>query len=183
MGGCLPMLLQMPILVALFYFFPNAIELRGESFLWAEDLSTYDAFISWNKDIWLIGDHLSLFCLLMTITNIIYTKINMASTDTGQMGQFPFMKYMMYFMPLMFLFIFNDYSSGLSYYYFVSLLITIIQTFIIRKYFVDEEKLLKQIQENQKKPMKKSTWLSRIEEMQKQQQAMMEQQQKKQNRN
>ncbi|MBR0502948.1 MAG: membrane protein insertase YidC [Paludibacteraceae bacterium] len=182
MGGCLPMLLQMPILVALFYFFPNAIELRGESFLWAEDLSTYDAFISWNKDIWLIGDHLSLFCLLMTITNIIYTKINMASTDTGQMGQFPFMKYMMYFMPLMFLFIFNDYSSGLSYYYFVSLLITIIQTFIIRKYFVDEEKLLKQIQENQKKPMKKSTWLSRIEEMQKQQQAMMEQQ-KKQNRN
>lgn len=180
MGGCLPMLLQMPILIALFYFFPNAIELRGQSFLWAEDLSTYDAIISWNKDLWLIGDHISLFCLLMTITNFIYTKINMATTDTGQMNQMPIMKYMMYFMPVMFLFIFNDYSSGLSYYYFISLLITIIQTFVIRKYFVDEEKLLKKIQENQKKPMKKGTWLSRIEEMQKQSQAMMEQQRKQQ---
>mgnify|MGYP003397130503 CR=1 FL=1 len=176
MGGCLPMLLQMPILIALFYFFPNAIELRGESFLWAEDLSTYDAFITWGFNIPFIGDHLSLFCLLMTITNIVYTKINMASTDTGQMNQMPFMKYIMYFMPVMFLFIFNDYASGLSYYYFISLLITIIQTFVIRKYFVDEKKLLKQLQENQRKPMKKGTFLSRIEEMQKQQQAFLEQQ-------
>lgn len=170
------MLLQMPILIALFYFFPNAIELRGESFLWAEDLSTYDAFITWGFNIPFIGDHLSLFCLLMTITNIVYTKINMASTDTGQMNQMPFMKYIMYFMPVMFLFIFNDYASGLSYYYFISLLITIIQTFVIRKYFVDEKKLLKQLQENQRKPMKKGTFLSRIEEMQKQQQAFLEQQ-------
>jgi len=92
------------------------------------------------------------------------------------MNQMPFMKYIMYFMPVMFLFIFNDYASGLSYYYFISLLITIIQTFVIRKYFVDEKKLLKQLQENQRKPMKKGTFLSRIEEMQKQQQAFLEQQ-------
>ncbi len=182
MGGCLPMILQMPILVALFYFFPNAIELRGESFLWAEDLSTYDAILSWNFNIPLLGDHLSLFCILMTVTNIIYTKINMATTDSGQMNQMPFMKYMMYFMPVMFLFIFNDYASGLSYYYFVSLLFTIIQTYVIRKYFVDEKKLLQKLQENQKKPMKKGSWLTRIEEMQKQQQAMMEAQRNNQKR-
>ena len=180
MGGCLPMLLQMPFLVAFFYFFPTAIELRGKSFLWADDLSAYDAFVTWNANIPLIGDHLSLFCCLMTIANIVYTKVNMASSDTGQMNQMPFMKYMMYFMPLMFLFIFNDYSSGLSYYYLVSLLITILQTYVIRKFFVDEEKLLVKLKENQHKPMKKSTWLSRIEEMQKQQQAMMEAQKKNQ---
>ena len=181
MGGCLPMLLQMPFLIALFYFFPTAIELRGESFLWAEDLSSYDAIVSWNANIPIIsstfGNHISLFCLLMTITNIIYTKVNMSMTDTGQMNQMPFMKYMMYFMPLMFLFIFNDYASGLSYYYFVSLLITILQTYVIRKFFVDEEKLLEKIKEKQKQPRKKSSWLARLEEMQKQQMEMQKQMQ------
>ena len=187
MGGCLPMLLQMPFLIALFYFFPTAIELRGESFLWADDLSSYDAIVSWNAHIPFIsntfGNHISLFCLLMTITNIIYTKVNMSMTDTGQMNQMPFMKYMMYFMPLMFLFIFNDYASGLSYYYFVSLLITILQTYIIRKFFVDEEKLLAQIKEKQKQPRSKSSWLSRLEEMQKQQMEMQKQMQEQNKQN
>lgn len=186
MGGCLPMLLQMPFLIALFYFFPTAIELRGKSFLWADDLSTYDAIVSWNTHIPFIsdtfGNHISLFCLLMTITNIVYTKVNMSMTDTGQMNQMPFMKYMMYFMPFMFLFIFNDYASGLSYYYFVSLLITILQTYIIRKFFVDEEKLLAQIKEKQKQPRSKSSWLSRLEEMQKQQMELQKQMQEKQNK-
>jgi YidC/Oxa1 family membrane protein insertase len=132
MGGCLPMLLQMPLLIAMFTFFPTSIELRGQSFLWAQDLSSYDAVVSWNANIPFIsstfGNHISLFCMLMTITNIIYTKINMSMTDTGASQQMPFMKWMMYLMPLMFLFWFNDYASGLSYYYFISLLITIILT-------------------------------------------------------
>lgn len=188
MGGCLPMLLQMPFLVAFFYFFPNAIELRGESFLWAEDLSTYDAILSWDTYIWPIGNHLSLFCLLMTAANIIYTYFNMSMTDsTNQMGQMPYMKWMMYLMPLMFLFIFNDYASGLSYYYFVSLLITILQTFIIRKFCVNEEKLLKKIEERQKNPEKKkagfgNAWAG-IAEMAKRQQEMLEEQRRQQQAN
>ncbi len=155
MGGCLPMLLQMPILIAIFSFFPSAIELRQQSFLWADDLSTYDAIISWNNfSIPFIGSHLSLFCLLMTIVNVIYTKINMATQDMGNQ-QMPGMKYIMYFMPVMFLFIFNSYPSGLSYYYLVATLITIIQTYAIRA-TVDEEKLLKQLHENKNKPKKTS---------------------------
>ena len=179
-GGCLPMLLQMPFLVALFYFFPNAIELRGESFLWANDLSTYDAVVSWNTQIplisWLFGNHISLFCLLMTVTNVIYTKVNMSLSDsTGQMNAMPMMKYMMYFMPIMFLFIFNEYASGLTYYYFVSLLLTIVQTWAIRKYMVDENKLLQRMKENQARPtMKKSGILASLERMQRE----MEEQQK-----
>ncbi len=174
MGGCLPMLLQMPFLIALFYFFPSAIELRQQSFLWATDLSSYDAIVSWNTHIPLIseyfGNHISLFCLLMTITNIVYTHINMGMTDTGAQ-QMPGMKVMMYIMPVMFLVFFNNYASGLSYYYFVSTLITILQTYIIRK-FVNEEKLLATIKENQKKPQKKSAWLERLEQAQKQQAEM-----------
>ena len=143
MSGCLPLLLQMPILLAMFAFFPSSIELRQQPFLWADDLSSYDAIFTWDAYIPLItpyfGNHISLFCLLMTITNILYTKINMDSTGGGQ--QMPGMKLMMYLMPLMFLFIFNNYASGLSYYYFVSLLITIIQTYIFRK-CINEEKVL-----------------------------------------
>jgi len=174
MGGCLPMLLQMPFLIALFYFFPSAIELRQQSFLWAADLSSYDAIVSWNTHIPLIseyfGNHISLFCLLMTITNVAYTHVNMGMMDTGAQ-QMPGMKQMMYVMPVMFLFFFNDYASGLSYYYFVSTLITIIQTYAIRK-FVNEEKLLVTIKENQKKPQKKSAWLERLEQAQKQQEEL-----------
>ncbi|MBR4119653.1 MAG: membrane protein insertase YidC [Bacteroidales bacterium] len=174
MSGCLPMLLQMPILIAMFAFFPSSIELRGEPFLWADDLSAYDAILTWDANIpvisWIFGNHLSLFCLLMTITNIVYTKINMDSQASG--AQMPGMKWMMYLMPLMFLVIFNNYASGLSYYYFVSLLITILQTYAFRK-FINEEKVLAKLKENQKKPRKKSGFMARLEEAQKRQEAMM----------
>ncbi|MDR0830910.1 MAG: membrane protein insertase YidC, partial [Prevotellaceae bacterium] len=166
MGGCLPMLFQMPILFAMFAFFPSAIELRQQSFLWAHDLSTYDAILSWNADIplisWAFDNHLSLFCILMTITNIIYTHINMR--DTGQQQQMAMMKWMMYLMPVMFLFMFNNYPSGLSYYYFISLLMTIIQTYLFRL-FVDEKKLLRKLElaKITKKPAKKSGFMERLE--------------------
>ena len=183
MSGCLPLLLQMPILLAMFAFFPSSIELRQQPFLWADDLSSYDAIFTWDAYIPLItpyfGNHISLFCLLMTITNILYTKINMDSTGGGQ--QMPGMKLMMYLMPLMFLFIFNNYASGLSYYYFVSLLITIIQTYIFRK-CINEEKVLAKLKENQKKPRKQSGFMARLEEAQRQQQAALKRQQQQRRR-
>lgn len=179
MAGCLPMLLQMPILIALYWLFPTAIELRQQGFLWAEDLSTFDAIVSWNTHIPLLstfyGNHVSLFCLLMTIVNIAYTKYNMSLTDTGQQ-QMPGMKAMMYLMPLMFLFIFNQNSSGLSYYFLVSTLITIIQTMIFR-FSINEEKLLAKLQENKKRPQKKSSFMKRLEEAQKLQGERLRQQQ------
>ena len=179
LSGCLPMLLQMPILIAMYMFFPSAIELRHQSFLWAHDLSTYDAIVSWNTYIPIItpyfGNHISLFCLLMTITNIIYTKFNMDQTNTGQQ-QMPGMKAMMYMMPLMFLVFFNQNASGLSYYYFVSTLITIIQTLIFR-YTINEEKLLAKLEANKKKPMKKSGFMARLEEAQRKQQEQVRKQQ------
>jgi len=172
MSGCIPMLLQFPILIALFSFFPSAIELRHQSFLWADDLSTYDAIFEWSANIpllssWL-GNHISLFCLLMTVTNIVYTKFNMDMTNTGQQ-QMPGMKWMMMFMPVIFLFVLNNYPSGLTYYYFISTLITILLTLGFR-YFIDEEKLLKKLEENKKKPKKKSGFMARLEEAQRQQQ-------------
>ncbi len=170
MGGCLPMVLQMPILFAMFQFFPASIELRQQSFLWATDLSSYDAIFTWDVNIPLIsnfyGNHVSLFCLLMSITNLVYTRINQEMTQSSQ--QMPGMKGMMYMMPVMFLFFFNNYASGLSYYYFISTLITIGQTIIIRR-FVDEDALLAQLKANQKKPMKKSGFQKRLEDVQKQQ--------------
>ena len=176
-SGCLPMLLQMPILFALFSFFPSAIELRGQSFLWAHDLSAPDAIISWSGNIPLVteyfGNHISLFCLLMTVTNIIYTHVNMQSNAGGMPG----MKWMMYLMPVFFLVFFNNYAAGLSYYYFLSLLITIIQTYAFR-YIIKEEDVRRTMAENAKKPKKKSGFMARLEEMQKQQQAMMREQQK-----
>ena len=178
MSGCLPMLLQMPILFAMFTFFPSAIELRGQSFLWAHDLAAPDAIISWSGHIPLItdyfGNHISLFCLLMTITNIVYTKINM-QTSANQM---PGMKWMMYLMPIFFMIFFNNYAAGLSYYYFLSLLITIAQTYAFR-YVIKEEDVRKKMAENAKKPKKKSGFMARLEEMQKQQQAMLREQQKR----
>ena len=179
MSGCLPLLLQMPILIAMFNFFPSAIELRGESFLWAKDLSAPDAIVSWTANIPFIsstfGNHLSLFCLLMTATNIIYTKINMQSQ--AQSASMPGMKWMMYLMPLMFLFIFNDYASGLSYYYFLSLLITIIQTWVFRK-VIDEDKVRATMKANAKKPKKKSGFMARLEEAQRRQQQMLKEQER-----
>ena len=179
MSGCLPMLLQMPILIALFMFFPSAIELRHESFLWANDLSTYDAIISWDANIPLItpyfGNHVSLFCLLMTITNIVYTKYNMDMTDTGQQ-QMPGMKAMMYMMPVLFMVFFNQYASGLTYYYFISMLMSIAQTLIFR-YTIDEEKLLAKLEANKRKPLKKSGFMKRLEEAQRIQEEQLRKQQ------
>lgn len=150
-GGCLPMLLSFPFLTAVYFFIPVAIELRHVPFLWAKDLSSYDAIISWNADLPLIGDHISLFCLLMTIVNIVYTKYNMQmNNNSAQMDQMKFMKYMMYGMPIYFFFWFNKIASGLCYYYFLSLFITILQTFLIRK-SINEEKLLADIEEHRKK--------------------------------
>ncbi len=181
MSGCLPMLLQMPILFAMFSFFPTAIELRQQSFLWADDLSAYDAILSWDFNIPLIsstfGNHISLFCLLMTVTNIIYTKINMSSNASS--SQMAGMKWIMYLMPLMFLFMFNNYASGLSYYYFVSLLITIGQTYLFRL-FVDEKQLLVKLEANKNKPQKKSGFMARLEEAQKAKLADLQKQQRQQ---
>ena len=171
MSGCLPMLFQFPVLMAMFWFLPTAIELRGKSLLWAEDLSTYDAVFHWGFNIPLLGDHLSLFCLLMTICNIGYTYITMQSQATDP--NMKFMKYMMYAMPLMFLFIFNDYAAGLSYYYIVSLFITILQTMIFR-WTLDDEKMLKEMEENKKKKAgkPKSGFMARLEAMQREQQRL-----------
>lgn len=166
MGGCLPMLLQMPILIALFYFFPGAIELRQKSFLWATDLASYDSIATLPFTIPFYGNHISLFCLLMTVTNIVYMWMN--SKNQPQNDQMKGMQTMMYIMPVMFLFIFNSYSSGLSYYYFIATLITILQTWVIRR-FVDDNKLLKQIEIAKTKPTKKSGFQKRLEEMQKMQ--------------
>jgi YidC/Oxa1 family membrane protein insertase len=180
-SGCLPMLLQMPILIAMFTFFPSCIELRGEAFLWAKDLSAPDAIFSWETHIPIIssifGNHVSLFCLLMTVTNILYTYINMQNQP--QQSSMPGMKWMMYLMPVMFLFFFNDYASGLSYYYFLSLLITIVQTYAFR-FIIDEDKVKAQMKANAKKPRKKSGFMARLEEAQRQQQAMLREQQKQQ---
>lgn len=171
MSGCFPMLIQMPILLAFFFFFPSAIELRQQSFLWAHDLSTFDSLISWNFDIPLIGkylgNHISIFCLLMTVVNVFYTKYNMAATDTGQ-GQMAGMKYMPYFMSIMMFFVLNSYPAGLNYYYFLSTLITILLT-IAFKQFLNEDKLLAQMEANKKKPKKKSSFMARMEEAQKMQ--------------
>ncbi|MDE5901422.1 MAG: membrane protein insertase YidC [Muribaculaceae bacterium] len=179
MSGCLPLLLQMPILIAMFSFFPSCIELRGQSFLWAHDLSAPDAILSWDANIpiisWAFGNHISLFCLLMTATNIVYSHINMQNQPGG--NSMPGMKFMTYAMPLIFLFWFNNYASGLSYYYFLSLLITIIQTWVIRKWVVDDTKVRAEMLANAKKPRKKSGFMARLEEAQRQQQAMMRQQQ------
>ena len=164
MGGCLPMLLQFPILIAMFFFFPTSIELRQESFLWATDLSTYDSILELPFKIPFYGAHVSLFCLLMTATTIVSTSMNQQAMSSNSM---PGMKTMMYLMPVMFLFILNSYSSGLSYYYFLANVITIGQTYLIR-YFVDEDKIHLQLQANKKKTVPKSNFQKRLEEMAKQ---------------
>ena len=166
MGGCLPMLFQMPILVAMFYFFPISIELRQQSFLWAHDLSSFDSIATLPFEIPWYGNHVSLFCLLMTATNILYVKYNneMSSAGTQQM---PGMKTMMYMMPVMFLFIFNSYASGLSLYYFLSLVFTFVQMFIFKK-LINEDAIHAQLKAKQKMPVTKSKFQTRLEEMSKQ---------------
>ena len=180
MSGCLPMLLQWPVLIAMFSFFPTCFELRGESFLWAKDLSSYDALIEWNTYIpiisWAFSNHISLFCLLMTIVNIVYMQLNMAGQPTGNDINAKMMKWMMYLMPVMFLFIFNNYSSGLSYYYFLSLLLSIFQTYMFRL-FTTREMVEERMKNYKEKPgKKKSGFMARLEAAQRQQQEMMRKQ-------
>jgi YidC/Oxa1 family membrane protein insertase len=179
MAGCLPMLIQFPILIAMFRFFPASIELRQQSFLWADDLSTYDSIINLPFNIPFYGNHVSLFCLLMTIAQLIYTHISMK--QQAQQQTMPGMKFMMYFMPIMMLFIFNSFSAALNYYYFISLCFTFLQMFIIRK-TIDEKKVLQRLEANAKKPLKKSKWQQRIEALEKQNQALQEERKKQQQR-
>ncbi len=165
MGGCLPMLVQFPFLIALFRFFPASFELRQQSFLWAKDLSSYDSIMTLPWNIPWYGDHVSLFCLLMAGTNLVYTSMNGQMQSSQQM---PGMKYMMYLMPVMFLGWFNNYASGLSYYYFIATLFTVLQTIAIRKFMVDDDKVLAMLEANKKKPVKKSKFQQRLEEAAKQ---------------
>lgn len=168
LAGCVPMLLQLPILLAMFRFFPASIELRQQGFLWADDLSSYDSILDLPFNIPFYGDHVSLFTLLMTISTIIYTHMN--NQMMGSTNQMPGMKTMMYIMPVMFLGIFNNFASGLSYYYFLTNVLTFAQVYLIKQ-FIDEGKLHQQIKENMKKPVKKSKWMERMEAVQKQQEA------------
>jgi len=165
LGGCLPMVLQMPILIAMFRFFPASIELRQQSFLWADDLSSYDSIFDLPFDIPFYGDHISLFTLLMTVSTIFYSRQNMnMQAGTPQMEQ---MKWMMYLMPVMMLGWFNNYAAALSYYYFLANMVTFGQNFLFRK-LIDEDALHKKMQENKKKPQKKSGFQKRLEDMAKQ---------------
>ena len=187
MGGCLPMLIQMPVFIALFNFVPNAIELRQQSFLWAHDLSSYDALISWNTSIWPIGNHISIFCLLFCVTQLLntYYMQKMQPSMGGspeQEAQMKIMRWMMYIMPVMFFFIFNDYSSGLNYYYFLSTLISVL-IYIYLRYTIKEDKLLHKMQAyyeaNKNNPSKRSGMMARLEALQQEQQRLLEEQQKR----
>jgi YidC/Oxa1 family membrane protein insertase len=175
-AGCIPMLLQMPILYAMFMFFPSSIELRGQRFLWAEDLSTYDSVITWDGDIWLVssiyGNHVSLFVVLMCISMFFYTKYNMDATAMGGGGnsmQAQQIKIMSYIMPFFLLVFLNKFSAGLSYYYLCANVTTMLQAWIIKKYFINEAAIHAKVQENRTKPKKKGGFQARLEEMTKQQ--------------
>ena len=172
LSGCLPMLVQMPVLYAMFRFFPSNIELRQQSFLWADDLSSYDSIYHLGFSIPLYGDHISLFTLMMAITTMGYTYMSSGNMpETNQPGM-PNMKVMMYIFPVMMIFFFNNYSSGLTYYYFLSTLISIIQMWVIKAYFIDEEKILSKLEANKAKPKKQSKFQAKLAEMAKQQQQM-----------
>lgn len=166
LGGCIPVLLQMPILIALFNFFPSSIELRQQSFLWATDLSTYDSIYNLPFDIPFYGDHVSLFTLLMTVSTLIYTYMNQQLT--GQNQQYPQMKYIVYLMPVVFLGVFNNYAAGLSYYYFLANMITFGQQFAIKAY-LNEDKIHAKMQEKKQEPTKENRLMRRMRELQEQQ--------------
>ena len=175
LSGCLPMLIQMPIWIAMFNFVPNAIQLRRESFLWIDDLSTYDPIIEWDTQIWGIGDHLSLTCILFCVANVLYSYMTMRQQKDQMVGQqaeqMKMMQWMMYLMPVMFFFMFNDYSSGLNFYYFISLFFSAAIMWVLRK-TTNDDKLLAileaKYQENKKNPQKKTSGLAaRLEAMQK----------------
>ena len=189
LGGCLPILIQTPIWIAMFNFVPNAIQLRGESFLWIDDLSTYDPIVEWSNNIWLIGDHLSLTCILFCVANVLYSLMMMRQQRDQMVGQqaeqMKMMQWMMLAMPLMFFFMFNDYSAGLNFYYFISLFCSAAIMFVLRK-TTDDEKLLAileaRYQENKKNPKKMSGLAARLETMQKQQEEMRRMQEELKNR-
>lgn len=170
MAGCIPQLIQLPILYAMFRFFPSSIELRQEGFLWADDLSTYDSIFDFGFNIPFYGDHVSLFTLLMAISMFAYTKTNAQMSSMGGGMQAQQMKMMTYMMPVMMLFFFNSYSAGLSYYYFLANCVSMGQQFVIKKWFIDEDEIHRKIQENKKKPVKKSKFQKRMEDLAKQQQ-------------
>ena len=182
MGGCLPMLIQMPIWIAMFNFVPNAIQLRGESFLWIHDLSTYDPIFEWNQNIWLLGDHLSLTCVLFCVSQLLYSWMTMRQQRDQMVGQqaeqMKMMQWMMFLMPLMFFFMFNDYSAGLNFYYFVSLFFSAAIMWALRK-TTNDEKLLAileaRYEENKNKPQKLSGLAARLQAMQEQQKELQRQ--------
>ena len=179
LSGCLPMLIQMPIWIAMFNFVPNAIQLRGESFLWIKDLSTYDPILEWNTNLWLIGDHLSLTCILFCVANILYSLMTMRQQRDQMVGQqaeqMKMMQWMMFLMPVMFFFMFNDYSAGLNFYYFISLFFSAAIMWTLRK-TTDDDKLLaileKKYEENKNNPKKLSGLAARLQAMQEQQQEL-----------
>jgi len=170
LSGCLPMLLQFPILIALFGFFPAAIELRQKGFLWTDDLSTYDSIYNFGFEVWGYGDHVSLFAILMFLSTIIYTWMNQAMLQPQQ-TQMPGMKYMMYLMPVIFVAVMNSYAAGLSWYYFLANVITFLQTWIMKK-MIDDGKIRETLLANMKKPEKKSSFQTKLEEMAKQRQQL-----------
>jgi YidC/Oxa1 family membrane protein insertase len=182
LSGCLPMLIQMPIWIAMFNFVPNAIELRGESFLWIKDLSTYDPILEWGTNIWGIGDHLSLTCILFCVANVLYSVMSMRQQKDQMVGnqaqQMKMMQWMMYLMPVMFFFMFNDYSSGLNYYYFISLFFSAAIMWTLRK-TTNDDKLLSILEarykENEKNPKKVSGMAARLSALQKQQEEIQKQ--------
>jgi YidC/Oxa1 family membrane protein insertase len=167
-AGCVPMLLQMPVLYAMFRFFPSSIELRQQSFLWADDLSSYDSIAQLPFNIPFYGSHVSLFTLLMAASTILYTLVN--SKQMPQQAGMPNMKVMMYIFPVMMLFFMNSLPAGLSYYYLLANVISILQMTVITKWFLNEDKLRAELLANMKKPRKKSKWQLRMEEIQRQQQ-------------
>ena len=186
LSGCLPMLIQMPIWIAMFNFVPNAIQLRGEQFLWIKDLSTYDPLFEWSKPLWAIGDHLSLTCILFCVANLLYSAMTMRQQRDQMVGeqaqQMKMMQWMMFLMPVFFFFIFNDYSAGLNFYYFISLFFSAAIMFILRK-TTNDAKLLAYLEaryeENKKNPKKKTGLAARLEAMQKQMQEQQEEMKRK----
>ena len=187
LSGCLPMLIQMPVWVAMFNFVPNAIQLRGEKFLWMNDLSTFDPIFEWNTNIWLIGDHLSLTCILFCVANLLYSWMTMRQQRDQMVGQqaeqMKMMQWMMYLMPLMFFFMFNDYSAGLNFYYFISLFFSAAIMWTLRK-TTNDEKLLaileKRYQENKNNPKKASGLMARMQALQEMQRKQQEEMMRKQ---
>lgn len=186
LSGCLPMLIQMPIWIAMFNFVPNAIQLRGQSFLWMHDLSTYDPIFSWDKSLWLIGDHLSLTCILFCAANVLYTWFTMQQQKDQMVGQqadqMKMMQYMMFAMPLFFFFMFNDYSSGLNFYYFISLFFSAAIMWTLRR-TTDDEKLLATLEANRnerkKNPKKAGGLMARMQALQEMQQKQQEEMKRK----